>query len=110
MVDVDHPDLAHAARDEFGMHVGENAEVIDAALAKIIEQLPNLAEVLDPQRNRRVLEETARIVLAQREQPPGALAFADVLNRDENPRPVSISKPGSNVPFTWMSMRRPPSE
>ena len=30
-VDVDHADLAHAARDEFRMHVGEDAEVADAA-------------------------------------------------------------------------------
>ena len=51
------------------------------------QQALDLAEVLDPQRDRRMFEQSARIVFAQRQQPARAFAFGDVVDRHQDARP-----------------------
>ncbi len=89
-VHVEHAYLAHAAGDEFRMHVGEDAEIADAAAAGLIQQLLDAAEILHPQRHRRMLEQPARIFLAERELAARSLARGHILDGEEDARPVVL--------------------
>ncbi|OIQ66283.1 hypothetical protein GALL_521490 [mine drainage metagenome] len=51
-VDIEHADFTHAARDEFLVHIGEDAEVLHAAGAHVIDEPFHAAEILHPQRDR----------------------------------------------------------
>jgi len=90
LVDVDDADLLHAAFDELGVHLREDAEVVDAARAHVVDQSPDGAEVFDPQRYRRVLEQPARIALRLRQGVLSTAALGDVLDRDEHATPVAL--------------------
>ena len=89
LVDVDHADLGHATLDELGVHLREDAEILDAAGAHVVDQRLDRAEILDPERHRRILEQAARVVLGLRTARLGTGAFADVLDRDQHARPVA---------------------
>ena len=87
-VDVDDADLLKAARDELRMHLEESGKVANALGAHFIQQVPDMAEVLDPQRHRGVLEKVTRITLAAA-QALGTLHFGgDILQRHQHPPPV----------------------
>ncbi len=49
------------------MHIGEHAKILDAARADVVDQALDAAEILDPQRHRRMREQAERIILAVRE-------------------------------------------
>lgn len=97
LIDVDHPDFAHATGHELGMHVGEHAQVADAAAAHLIEQALDAGEILDPQGNRRMLKQSAGVLLAQRLSPPRALPCGNILDRDQNPPPVVLVSAGPRL-------------
>ena len=47
-VHLQHADFADAAFDEFRVHVGEDAKVVDAEIADLVEQHLDAGKVLDP--------------------------------------------------------------
>ena len=70
------------------VHVGEHAKILDAARADIVDQALDAAEILDPQRHRRMREQAERIVLALRKAAPRAFALGDVLDGDHHAIPA----------------------
>ena len=106
LVDVDHADFAHATLDEFRMHVGKHPEVTNALPPRVVEKLPDSAEILDPERNRRMLEKALCVFLAERKFAAGGFAFGDVLDRHQHTIPIA-SEPGRTRPRSWMSRRWP---
>src|SRR5690606_21996929 len=49
VIDFQHPDFVHALAHEFRMHIGENAKVDNAAMAYVVHEFLDLAEILDPE-------------------------------------------------------------
>jgi hypothetical protein len=47
-VDVDDSNFAHAALNEFRVYVGKDAKIDNAALARLLDQLLDPVEILDP--------------------------------------------------------------
>src|ERR1700728_1130956 len=90
LVDVDDANLAHAATYEFWMNVREGPEIGDAASANFVDQLLDRAEVLDPERNGRMVKQAAGIGLAGRKAATSALAVGHILDRDEHPGPIVL--------------------
>src|SRR5690606_29070321 len=64
-VDVAHNDLLHAQGDKVRSALQVSAKLVDAAGAHLIEQAPDAAEILLPERDRRVLEEERRVLNRQ---------------------------------------------
>ncbi len=62
-IDIQNTDFAHALADEFRMYIGENAEINNAALADIVHQLFDTAEVFHPKRDRRMLKQAFCVLL-----------------------------------------------
>ncbi len=87
LVDVDHADFLHAARDKIGMHVQEGPEIGNASGAHLIDQHLDRAEVLDPQRHRRMLEQPDRVLPAVAQFALGTLALRDVVDRQQHAVP-----------------------
>ena len=87
-VDVDDVDFAHATRDELFVDIGEDAKVVDAAGAHVIDQPFHGVEILHPQRYRRVGEQAKGVILAIEQVAPGALPLGYVLDRHHDTVPA----------------------
>ena len=89
-VEIDDTDLAHASFYKVGMHIHEGAEILDAPMANFFEKAAYGAEILDPERNRRVFKQSARMGFADDERSSGFLPLGDVFDGDEDPRPAVL--------------------
>ncbi|WP_341482734.1 hypothetical protein [Aurantimonas marianensis] len=72
------------------MNIDEGAEIDDPPSADIVDQGFYGAEVLDPERNRRMLEKPPRERFAGDQPAPAFLALAHVLGGNENAAPVVL--------------------
>jgi len=89
-VHVDHVNLGHAAFDELGVDVGERAEIGDAGGARFIEQTLDRAEILDPQRHGRMLEQPAHVLFGGRHAMARVFQLRDVLRRHQHAVPAFL--------------------
>ena len=87
LVDVDDPNLLHAARNELGVHLDESFEITDALGAHLVHEALDSGEILHPQRDRRMLEQVARITLTALDLQGTAHLGSDVIQRNQNPVP-----------------------
>ncbi|WYK06765.1 hypothetical protein DWF04_018260 [Cereibacter sphaeroides f. sp. denitrificans] len=85
LVHVDHPDLAHALPHELGVDVGEDPQIHDAARAQVFEKLPDLAEILDPERGRRMFEDALGVAPAGAFEPARLFAGGHILAGQKDP-------------------------
>ena len=70
------------------MHIGEDAEIVDAADADVVDQAFHPAEIFHPQRHRRVREQARGVHLAVEEAAAGAFPLGHVLDRDHEAVPA----------------------
>ena len=96
LVHVDDTDLLHAAVHEFGVYLDEGLEVADTLAPHIVHEALDGAEILHPQRDRRMLEQAARIALAALELCLGLHLGRDILQRDQHPAPRGLM-PGQHA-------------
>ena len=90
LVHIDDADLLHAAGHEVGVHLEEGLEVADALGTHTIEQILHNAEVLHPERDRRMLEQVARVLLAAPQAARCLQLLGVVLQRDQHAAPVCL--------------------
>ncbi|MNS89867.1 hypothetical protein D3C72_1238930 [compost metagenome] len=90
LVDVEHADFLHAARDEVRVHIQKRPKIGDAGRAYLVQQHLHRAEVLHPERDRRVLEQPLGVLLAAAQVALAAHARGDVLDRQQHARPVLL--------------------
>lgn len=83
-IDIENTDFAHALTHEFRMHISENAEVDDAALADIVHQLFDTAEIFNPERNWRMLKQTFGVLFMLALLTPGFFARSHIFNGQKN--------------------------
>ncbi|MNT20757.1 hypothetical protein D3C72_1560720 [compost metagenome] len=88
LVDIDHANLLHAARDEFRVHRDEGLEVVNALRANAVEQAFHGTEILDPQRDRGVLEQIPCILFAAPKLAGTPHLGRDVFQRKQNAAPI----------------------
>ena len=70
----------------------------DSLPAHVVEQLLDRTEILDPERDGRVLEQAPGISLAGRKLPPRGLTLGHVLDGDQDPVPAAPRAPAARCP------------
>ena len=85
IVDPDDADLAHALAHEFGMDVGEDAEIGDPSFPDPLQKHLDRAEILDPERHGGMLENPFRVSTLFFLAAARRLAIGHVLRRQEEP-------------------------
>ena len=88
LIDVDHADFQHAARNELRVHFEEGFEIPYALGTHVVEQALDGAEIFHPEGNRRMLKKIPGIALAALQALRGLGLLRDVLQRDQHALPA----------------------